>query len=357
MEKFKSFITEAKEEPYELVVFNNSGDNIRDVGNSGLAKLIKLLDKSAENVGVKIHHIDFVGCYVTKKGGKTFLNSWSFNEDAEVIKPDEKADSAEYQKPIEINPERTIIMPRGLGTIGFTSSRAWVDMIRLFEEDGFKTVPSVDCWDVCSSKFYCDGLFRNAGLRTPKTVPVAYSDDAERAIKELGTKFPVIMKSSSGTQTGVGVVIVESMRSLHAIVQMTSLLMKNIDLVVQEYIETKYDVRVIVHNRKVIGSMKREVITGDVRSNVSLGAEASGFELTEIEEKDCLTAAGVVNGELVGVDFIPAKNREKEQPYMLEVNSMPGFGGIEEIEKGLTDNILSHYLNRDNWTLDKSTET
>ena len=241
-------------------------------------------------------------------------------------------------------------MPRGLGTIGYTSSRAWVDMIRLFEKDGFKTIPSVSCWNICSSKFYCDGLFRREGLRTPMTVAVGYSDDAERAFEQLETDFPVIIKSSSGTQTGVGVVIAESMRSLHAIIQMTSLLMKNIDLIIQEYIKTPYDVRVIVMNGQVLGSMKRTIISDDFRSNVSLGSKATAFELTELEEKNSLTAAKAVDGQLVGVDFIPAKDRNKEQPYILEVNSMPGFGGIEEVHSGFTSKILKNLMNRDNWT-------
>ena len=67
----------------------------------------------------------------------------------------------------------------------------------------------------------------------------------------------------------------------------------------------------------------------------------------------------MVEGELVGVDFLPSKNREKDQPYILEVNSMPGFGGIENItkDKSVTSEILKHYYNRDNWTLDNSTQT
>ena len=99
--------------------------------------------------------------------------------------------------------------------------------------------------------------------------------------------------------------------------------------------------------------MKREVITdGDFRSNISLGAEASDIQLTEIEERDVLKAAEIVDGRLVGVDFIPAKNREKEQPYILEVNSMPGFGGIEKLKKGLVKEILEHFKDRNNWRID-----
>ena len=28
---------------------------------------------------------------------------------------------------------------------------------------------------------------------------------------------------------------------------------------------------------------------------------------------------------------------------------MPGFGGIEKLQKGLTQNILEHFKNRDTW--------
>ena len=180
---------------------------------------------------------------------------------------------------------------------------------------------------------------RKAGLRTPKTVAIAHSEDTERAMKELGTKFPVILKSSTGTQTGVGVVIVESMRSLHAIVQMILLYNKYLPIIIQEYIETDYDIRSVVCNGEVIGAMKRKVIMGDVRSNVSLGADAEEMELTELEKSESIRIAELVRGKLVGVDFIPSKNREKENPYILEVNSMPGFGGIEKLNKGFSSEL------------------
>ena len=134
---------------------------------------------------------------------------------------------------------------------------------------------------------------------------------------------------------------------------MLSLHSKYLPLIIQEFIEIDYDVRVVVLDGRVLGTMKREVITdGDFRSNISLGAEASDIQLTEIEERDTLKAAEIVDGRLVGVDFIPAKNREKEQPYILEVNSMPGFGGIEKLKKGLVKEILEHFKDRNNWRID-----
>ena len=115
--------------------------------------------------------------------------------------------------------------------------------------------------------------------------------------------------------------------------------------------------------------MKRPIIDGDFRSNVSQGSEPEVHEITELEAKESLRAAESVDGDIVGVDFIPAKNRDKDSPLFIEVNSTPGLMGIESTfadnqidsklykkalkkEKGkysITTEILKTYMNRDNW--------
>ena len=263
-------------------------------------------------------NVDFVGFNLSKKNGKQYINSFPFDDEGQVIFPNRKdlnkKISDDYQPPIEINPDDTFIMPRGLGTPGLTNSRYWTDTIKKLELEGYQMIPSTKCWDICTSKYLTDILCKDAGLRTPKTVPISYSEDTDRAVKELNTKFPIILKpvASTGTQTGVGVVIIESLRSLNAAVEMLSLHSKYLPLIIQEFIEIDYDVRVVVLDGRVLGTMKREVITdGDFRSNISLGAEASDIQLTEIEERDALKAAEIVDGRLVGVDFIPAKTEKK----------------------------------------------
>ena len=355
MENFKKFLSvQSDEKPYKLIVFNHSGESVRDVKDTSLNEMNKILEKSAKAAGIKMFNVDFVGFNLSKKNGKQYINSFPFDDEGQVIFPNRKdlnkKISDDYQPPIEINPDDTLIMPRGLGTPGLTNSRYWTDTIKKLELEGYQMIPSTKCWDICTSKYLTDILCKEAGLRTPKTVPISYSEDTDRAVKELNTKFPIILKASTGTQTGVGVVIIESLRSLNAAIEMLSLHSKYLPLIIQEFIEIDYDVRVVVLDGRVLGTMKREVITdGDFRSNISLGAEASDIQLTEIEERNALKAAEIVDGRLVGVDFIPAKNREKEQPYILEVNSMPGFGGIEKLKKGLVQEILEHFKNRNNW--------
>ena len=60
------------------------------------------------------------------------------------------------------------------------------------------------------------------------------------------------------------------------------------------------------------------MVKGDFRSNVSQGSEPVSFDLTDLERSESIRAAKVVEGIFVGVDFIAAKDREKESPYLLK---------------------------------------
>ena len=98
--------------------------------------------------------------------------------------------------------------------------------------------------------------------------------------------------------------------------------------------------------------MKRPVVKGDFRSNVSQGSEPEPHKLTELEKTESLRAAKAVDGQLVGVDFIPAKDRQKEKPYFIEVNSTPGLIGIDDalsVEGSVVEKILTKFKDRQYW--------
>ena len=102
-----------------------------------------------------------------------------------------------------------------------------------------------------------------------------------------------------------------------------------------------------------MGAMKRPIVEGDFRSNVSQGSEPEIHELTDLEKSASLKAAEAVGGDVVGVDFIPSKNREEDSPYFIEVNSNPGLIGIEKTfskKFSITEEILKTYLDRTNWS-------
>ena len=364
MEKFKSFITEAKEEPYKLLILSH--DDPFDPNETG-----PMVRKKASELGIEVYLAEFSGMYMEDKGKDQLIYSFPVDEKGKVELPGMK-DDVEYDKPFRINPENTLVMARGLGSTVKTGNLSWRVACINLEKQGYTLINPVRCSDICNDKWYNQIVFQQNDIRTPNTVLVRHSEGAEDAAERLGNKFPMILKTAVGSR-GVGVIWIESLKSLHSVIQLLHREDEFVDVLLQEYIKTDYDVRVIIAAGEILGAIKRPVVGNDFRSNVSQGSEPELHELTEREGQESLRAAESVEGQLVGVDFIPAKNRDKESPYFIEVNSTPGLMGIEAVigkyhastvkalgvgkDRSITKEILKIYMNRDNWTLDKSTET
>lgn len=356
----RDYIAEqAPEKPYKLLILSH--DDPLDPNET--APMIK---KKAEELGITVFLAELMGCYMEDDGDSKLIYSYPVDDKGKAELPDTKND-VQYQKPFKINPNDTLIMLRGLNAKD--GCRSWWTMARTLESSGYKVINSVLCNEICNDKWYNQVIFQQNDVNTPNTVLVRHKEGAPFAAKKLNAKYPIILKTSIGSQ-GVGVMFAESEKALHSIVQLLYRENQYIDILLQEQIKTDYDVRVIVVAGEVLGAMKRPIIEGDFRSNVSQGSEPEVYQLTEMEKFESIRAAKAVDGDIVGVDFIPAKNREKEKPYFIEVNSTPGLIGIESTfsksripkdlykdalkkEKGkfsITSQILKMYMNRDNWT-------
>ena len=337
----RDYIAEqAPEKPYKLLILSH--DDPLDPNET--APMIK---KTAEKLGITVFLAELMGCYMEDSDGDNkLIYSYPVDDNGKAKLPDTKQD-VEYEKPFKINPNDTLVMVRGLNARD--GCRSWWTMARTLESSGYKVINSVLCNEICNDKWYNQQIFQQNGINTPKTVLVRHKEGAPFAADKLGAKYPIILKTPIGSQ-GVGVMFAESEKALHSIVQLLYRENEYIDILLQEQIKTDYDVRVIVVGGKVLGAMKRPIIKGDFRSNVSQGSEPENHQLTEVERQESIKAAESVDGDIVGVDFIPAKNREKEFPYFIEVNSTPGLIGIEKTIKGITSEVLKMYMNRDNWT-------
>ena len=325
METFKTFLAEEdKKEKYKVVCLTRKPENYPN--NKSLLTSAKF-EKAAKSLG-----LDFYMCFI----GGAYL---SFENEVRKIHNEDD------DKGFEITPDNTLIIVRG----GVNARDSYLNLVSQLERAGYTCMNSRECMEVCSDKYRTTLRLAEVDLTTPTTVIIPNAKGAKVAFEKLNTTYPVILKTIQGTK-GVGVLFVESEKSLESMVQLLYKIDEEIELILQSYIKTDYDVRVMILHNQIVGAMKRTTVKGDFRSNVHLGASVKPFELTEREKEDCIRASRAVNGVWVGVDFIPAKNREKESPFILEINSSPGTEGFDEAtKKDITKFVLQSMLDKDNW--------
>ena len=330
MKSLISFIDEGaedktiKSEKYKVVVLTRQP---KDKPEQKLLATARKFEEAAKSLKMESYTVFIEGAYIS------FVDS------------ERRIHNVDDEEGFEISQNDTLIIVRG----GVNARDSWKDLLSQLERAGYTCANSRECLEICSDKYRTTLRLAEVGLVTPTTVLVPNKDSAKIAFEKLDTTFPVILKTISGTK-GVGVLFVESEKSLESMVQLLYKVDEEISLILQTYIKTDQDVRVMVLNNVVVGAMKRNIVEGDFRSNVHLGATVEKYKLTDKEERDCVRAAKSVNGTWVGVDFIPSEDRKKDGPFILEVNSSPGTNGFDEATgKNITKLVLENFMNKENW--------
>ncbi|MEC9310677.1 MAG: alpha-L-glutamate ligase, partial [Pseudomonadota bacterium] len=86
------------------------------------------------------------------------------------------------------------------------------------------------------------------------------------------------------------------------------------------------DIRCLVIGGKVVAAIKRSAEGGDFRSNLHLGGKASPVRITKEERETAIRSAKAFGLNMAGVELL----RSESGPKVLEVNSSPGFEGVEK---------------------------
>ena len=177
------------------------------------------------------------------------------------------------------------------------------------------------------------------GIDIPRTVMARSPAQIERALQAVGGP-PVVIKLIQGTQ-GVGVMLAETLPALEAILDTLWGLGQNI--LIQEFVaESKgRDVRVLVVGGQVVAAMRRTARVGEFRSNIHRGGAGKSIRLEPEYEKVAVKATEVMGLQVAGVDLLESK----EGPRVIEINSSPGFEGLEAATgRNIAMEILSYAL-------------
>ncbi len=251
---------------------------------------------------------------------------------------------------VEFDLSKTICFVRA----GVLEDETGLALLSTFENAGALMINTRNGMLTCDNKMSAYISFERDNIPTPRTALISNEKGLIHAHEKLGGKYPVIMKTLTGTQ-GIGVSVVESEKSMVSVAQ--SLWKFGAALLLQEFLKFDFDIRTIVVDGRILASTKRISAKKDFRSNRHREATTEPYKLSDDERTVVLQAARSVGAYMVGVDHAIVNN----QLYVLECNGSPGMGSEfalyntakredTYIGKTTTDNVLKElfdYLTQD----------
>src|SRR5438067_1373250 len=207
--------------------------------------------------------------------------------------------------------------------IGASVTAAGLAVVRQLETQGVPMVNGATGIANSRDKLRALQLLAEARIDVPRTVLARGGGDIKELVAHVGG-LPASLKLIQGTQ-GVGVVIAHSDAEEESI--LSTLWDLGQEILLQEFIAESRgrDVRALVVGDRVVGAMRREARSGEFRSNLHRGGEGTAVELPPHYAQAAVRAAQVLSLAVAGVDLLEAQGG----PKVMEVNSSPGFEGLE----------------------------
>lgn len=177
--------------------------------------------------------------------------------------------------------------------------------------------------------------FQQRNIPMPTTYLATSAKAAKKTLTEVN--YPIVLKFPHGTQ-GIGVMFAESFGS--AASMLDALIALKQPFLIQEYIDTDgMDIRAFVVGNKVVASMKRKSMRGEIRSNVHAGGKGEPYSLDTHSRRVAIDAAKAVGAEICAIDMLEGP----KGPLVIEANLSPGLQGITEAtEVDVADKIAKH---------------
>lgn len=269
----------------------------------------KRLKEEALKRGHEVRVLNYAKCYITVESGKPIIR---------------------YKG--EAITDVDVIIPR----IASNLTKYGSSIVRQFEMQNIPTTTSSIAIVRSRDKLRSLQLLAKAGVGIPKTVFARDATDLDDVLEQVGGA-PVIIKVARGTH-GNGVVLAETKKAAKAVMQ--AFYVEGVSFVVQEFVAESagVDIRVFVVNGKVIGSMLRQSLDDDFRSNLHQGGEGIKVRLTDVERKTAQKAAKAMGLPVCGVDMM----RSERGPLVLEVNSSPGFGIEKVTGRNVAEKVIDY---------------
>ena len=195
-----------------------------------------------------------------------------------------------------------------------------VDALHRLEDRGIRVINSPRAIERTVDKFWTSTLLEQCGIPTPETV---VCDDPEEAIAAYRTLGDVIVKPLFGSM-GLGMVRVSDEEMAFRVFR-TIEQIRGVYYVQRTVDHEGTDIRAFVLGGRVIAAIERRA--SGWRTNLARGGTARSLSLGEQLSALAVRAAAAVGADYAGVDLLTGRDGTT---YVLEVNGIPGWRGLQE---------------------------
>lgn len=209
-------------------------------------------------------------------------------------------------------------------------------LVRQCENLGIYSLNTAQSISHSRDKLYSLQHLLQQGLPIPTTGFADSPLDTDDLI-EMVNGAPLVVKLLEGPQRR-GVVLAESRTAAESLINAFKSLQAN--LLVQEYIKEAdgKSLRLLVIDNKVVSAVERQAGPGQFRSNKQHASSLTAVRITSEERRIAIKAAKSIGLKVAGVDIL----RSRKGPLLLEVNSSPSLGDLEEVSgKDLAGAMIS----------------
>jgi RimK family alpha-L-glutamate ligase len=195
-----------------------------------------------------------------------------------------------------------------------------VDALHRLEDRGIRVLNSPRAIERTVDKFWTSAILEQCDIPTPETIVCDTAEEATLAFRALGD---VIVKPLFGSM-GLGMVRVDNEEMAYRVFR-TIEQIRGVYYLQRAIEHHGIDVRAFVVGGRVLGAIERRA--NGWRTNLARGGAARAITLSDQLSGLAVRAAAAVGADYAGVDLLTGTDGTV---YVLEVNGIPGWRGLQE---------------------------
>ncbi len=229
------------------------------------------------------------------------------------------------------------VFVRAIGSGTFEGVTVRLSVLHGLGDIGVPVVNSARSVEICVDKAATSFALAQAGIPTPPTWTVQSIQAARQIVRRETPHGPLVLKPLFGAQ-GFGLKLIYQEDDLPPIEAVEGV------YYLQRFVGAERDgysdMRFFVSQGEVVAAMTRRA--AQWITNVKLGARPEWLEPEPLLIDLALRSAAAVGAEFAGVDMIFDVHG---QPLVLEVNSMPGWRGLQKVAPfSIADRLARDFL-------------